>query len=137
LSKRVCYELFYFPYIPDSLIHPTHINAPQKLFGYHTFYDFAATFINMVFDYETVYFDYRGRTWLIELWKGQYSINSGCKLGVYYADQINLVKWCIQEKSSGPLNVYSAKCPPIFPLYITREVLHSDTLSEIPQSTSS
>ena len=51
--------------------------------------------------------------------------------------QINLVKWCIQAKSSGALNVGSAKCPPLFPLYVTREVLHSDTLSELPQSTSS
>lgn len=77
-----------YAYNPHQDIFTSHINAPQKLFGYHTFYDFAATFFNMVFDYETIYFDYRGRTWLIELWKGQYGINSGCELGIYYADQI-------------------------------------------------
>ncbi len=27
-------------------------------------------------------------TWLIELWKGQYGINTGCELGIYYADEI-------------------------------------------------
>ena len=63
-------------------------DAFQKNFGYRTFYDIAATYVNMVFDYETVYFDYIGRTWLIEMWKGQYGINTGCELGVYYADSI-------------------------------------------------
>ncbi len=77
-----------YMYNPHQDIFTSHINAPQKLLGYHTFYDFAAAFFNMVFDYETIYFDYRGRTWLIEIWKGQYGINSGCELGVYYADQI-------------------------------------------------
>ena len=42
----------------------------------------------MIFDYETIYFDYNGRTWLVEMWKGQYGINTGCELGIYYADEI-------------------------------------------------
>lgn len=42
----------------------------------------------MVFDCLPVYFDYAGRTWLIELWKGQYGICTGCEIGVYYADRI-------------------------------------------------
>lgn len=64
------------------------LDANQKIFGYTTFYDLTAPFFNMVFDYETIYFDYAGRTWLIEMWKGQYGINSGCELGIYYADKI-------------------------------------------------
>lgn len=62
--------------------------APQKLFGYTTFYDLSAPFFNMVFDYETIYFNYNSRTWLIEMWKGQYGINAGCELGIYAADGI-------------------------------------------------
>lgn len=42
----------------------------------------------MVFDSLPVYFDYRGRTWLIEFWKGQYGINTGAEIGVYHADGI-------------------------------------------------
>lgn len=64
------------------------LDAPQKVFGYTSFYDFSAAYFNMVFDYETIYFDYGGRTWLIEMWKGQYGINAGCELGVYYTDEI-------------------------------------------------
>lgn len=75
-------------YEPQQDIFATRLNAPQKLFGYTTFYDLSAPFFNMVFDYETIYFDYGGRTWLVEMWKGQYGINSGCELGIYYADSI-------------------------------------------------
>lgn len=75
-------------YEPIQDIFATRLNAPQKLFGYTTFYDFSAPYFNMVFDFETIYFDYGGRTWLIEMWKGQYGINSGCELGIYYADSV-------------------------------------------------
>ena len=64
------------------------LDAPQKVFGYTSFYDFSAPYFNMVFDYETIYFDYNEKTWLIEMWKGQYGINTGCELGLYYADTI-------------------------------------------------
>ena len=63
-------------------------DAPQKIFGYTTFFDQSAPYFNMIFDYETIYFDHNARTWLIEMWKGQYGINTGCELGVYYADKI-------------------------------------------------
>ena len=75
-------------YEPLQDIFATRLNAPQKLFGYTTFYDLSAPLFNMVFDYETIYFDYDNRTWLIEMWKGQYGINSGCELGIYYADTL-------------------------------------------------
>ena len=69
-------------------IFATRHDAPQKLFGYTTLYDLSAPFFNMIFDYETIYFNYKSRTWLIEIWKGQYGINTGCELGIYYADRI-------------------------------------------------
>lgn len=75
-------------YDPHQDIFAARLDAPQKLFGYNTFYDLSAAYFNMVFDYETIYFDYNGRTWLIEMWKGQYGINAGCELGIYYADTI-------------------------------------------------
>jgi len=42
----------------------------------------------MVFDALPVYFDYQGRTWLIEFWKGQYGINTGAEIGIYHTDGI-------------------------------------------------
>lgn len=79
---------FGYEYEPSQDVFLSILDAPQKLFGYHTFYDYAAAFFNMVFDYETIYFNYANRTWLIELWKGQYGICSGCEVGVYYHETI-------------------------------------------------
>lgn len=64
------------------------IDAWQREFGYHALFDRMAARFNMVFDCEPIYFDYDGRTWLIEFWKGQYGINSGAEIGIYYADRI-------------------------------------------------
>lgn len=77
-----------YAYNPRQDIFASRLDAPQKLFGYATLYDIFAPYFNMVFDYETIYFNYKDRTWLIEMWKGQYGINAGCELGIYYADRI-------------------------------------------------
>ncbi|MBQ7943208.1 MAG: DUF4474 domain-containing protein [Lachnospiraceae bacterium] len=79
---------FGFLYEPSEDIFATRLDAPQKLFGYTSFYDLSAPYFNMIFDYETIYFDYNSRTWLIEIWKGQYGISTGCELGIYCADTI-------------------------------------------------
>jgi len=66
----------------------TRLDAAQKIFGYTSFYDRSAPYFNMIFDYEPVYFDYDDKTWLIEMWKGQYGLTSGCEVGIYSADKI-------------------------------------------------
>lgn len=63
-------------------------DAWQKDYGYSDIYDKAAPFFNMIFDNMKVYFNYNGRTWLIELWKGQYGINTGSEIGLYYSNKI-------------------------------------------------
>ncbi len=61
-------------------------DAWQKNFGYSRIYDEAAALMGMIIDCEPVYFDYGGRKWLIELWKGQYGIATGCEIGIYTKD---------------------------------------------------
>lgn len=63
-------------------------DAWQRTFGYTAFFDKASPHFNMVFDALPIYFDYQNRTWLIEFWKGQYGINTGAEIGLYYADDI-------------------------------------------------
>ena len=75
-------------YEPYQDIFVSRLDAIQKNFGYATLYNHFAPYFNMVFDHETFYFDYDNRTWRIEIWKGQYGINVGCELGIYYADGI-------------------------------------------------
>ncbi|MBD5547232.1 MAG: DUF4474 domain-containing protein [Lachnospiraceae bacterium] len=63
-------------------------DAWQREAGYTALFDRSAPLFNMVFDYLPVYFPYQNQTWLIELWKGQYGINTGAEIGVYYADHL-------------------------------------------------
>lgn len=81
-------EPFGFSYLPVQDVITTETDAWQKNFGYRYLYDQSASRFNMVFDCEPFYFDYNGRTWLIEFWKGQYGINVGGEVGIYYSDTI-------------------------------------------------
>ena len=64
------------------------IDAWQKTAGYTWLYDYMAPRFQMVLDALPVYFDYQGKTWLIEFWKGQYGINTGAEIGIYHADKL-------------------------------------------------
>lgn len=81
-------EPFGYWYDSDQDIFSSRTDAWQKTFGYGQFYDNMAPFFNMIFDCQPVYFDYGGKTWLIEFWKGQYGINTGSEAGVYHCDTI-------------------------------------------------
>jgi hypothetical protein len=59
----------------------------QKQFGYCRFYDFVAPFMNLIYDSEPIRFDYDGKHWLIQLWKGQYGMTTGCEVGVYTTEE--------------------------------------------------
>lgn len=79
---------FGYSYIISQDIFTTRIDAWQREFGYCDLYDKTAAGFHMIMDCLPVYFNYCGRTWMIEFWKGQYGINTGCEIGVYYADGI-------------------------------------------------
>lgn len=79
---------FGFSYNAPQDVFVTTTDAWQREFGYCTAYDRTAPSFNIVFDCEPVYFDYCGRTWMIEFWKGQYGINTGAEVGIYHADSV-------------------------------------------------
>lgn len=79
---------FGFYYLPSQNIMTSALDAWQRDFGYHALFDKTAPRFQIVVDCEPVYFDYGGKTWLIEFWKGQYGINTGGEIGVYRAPGI-------------------------------------------------
>lgn len=95
-TETKCYLLcsliedFGFCYNLKQDIFTSQINAWQRDYGYCTLFDRTAPLFQMVFDCEPIYFDYNGKTWLIELWKGQYGINTGGEVGIYHADGLIL-----------------------------------------------
>lgn len=59
-------------------------DAWQRTYGYCRLYDeLAGPIGGLVFDSEPVYFEYAGKRWLIEFWKGQYGMNFGGEIGIY------------------------------------------------------
>jgi Domain of unknown function (DUF4474) len=73
-----------FSYDPAQDIIYSRMDALQRKLGYAYAYDAAALLgISAVIDCEPIFFDYGGKHWMIELWKGQYGLETGCEVGVY------------------------------------------------------
>lgn len=93
ICKKVCLlnkllgPLGFCYHIKQDII-VTKIEAWQRNFGYCSLFDKTASRFGMVFDCEPIFFYYRGRTYRIELWKGQYGICLGGEIGIYYTDGI-------------------------------------------------
>jgi UDP-2,3-diacylglucosamine pyrophosphatase LpxH len=73
-----------FRYDPEQDIIYSKMYPAQRELGYAYAYDAAAVTMSAVLDCEPIFFDYGGKTWMIELWKGQYGLETGCEIGVYY-----------------------------------------------------
>ncbi len=76
-------EPFGFAYSLSKDIFYSLEDAWQKEFGYGKLYDEMAPVMNMIIDCEPIYFEYGGRRWMVEFWKGQYGITTGAEVGVY------------------------------------------------------
>lgn len=77
---------FGYYYCSKQDVVSTRNDAWQRQAGYTAVFDRAALHLHMVFDALPIYFNYQGKTWLIELWKGQYGINTGAEIGIYCAN---------------------------------------------------
>lgn len=76
-----------FVYDLEQDIFYSEMDAWQRNFGYCRLYDEAAAIMGMIVDCEPIHFDYNGKKWLIEFWKGQYDLTTGCEIGVYSIEE--------------------------------------------------
>lgn len=76
---------FGFAYEPYQDIFYSIMYPWQRELGYCRLYDEASAALSMIIDCEPITFEYNGRKWLIEFWKGQYGMNTGGEVGIYYA----------------------------------------------------
>ena len=79
-------ELYGFLYDKNNDIIGSNMYPWQREVGYCKLYDDTAPFINMIIDSEPIYFEYDNRRWLIEIWKGQYGMNTGGEIGIYVSE---------------------------------------------------
>ena len=76
LGYRYSYE--------DDYYYTDDINCWQKFFGFNFAYDSIAPLILFEYDYTRVFFNYGGKDWMIQMWKGQYgAVFYGSEVGVY------------------------------------------------------
>jgi hypothetical protein len=75
---------FGFTYEPNQDIFYSLMNPWQRELGYCRLYDEASAALSMIIDCEPIRFEYNGRKWMIEFWKGQYGMNTGGEVGIYY-----------------------------------------------------
>jgi len=75
--------LFGFDYDKDDNFWYTPINAWQRSFGYSKVYDDLAFLAGCYYDTVRVCFEYDGKEWLIQYWKGIYGYTSGAEIGIY------------------------------------------------------
>jgi len=79
-----------YSYDPQQNIFYSRMDAWQRKYGYCQLYDEAMAPMSMIIDCEPIPFEYNNKRWLIELWKGQYGITTGCEVGVYVTDGLDL-----------------------------------------------
>jgi hypothetical protein len=72
-----------FDYDPENDIISSRMDAWQRKVGYCWKYDQGAPLLGFIIDCEPICFTYGGAKWMIELWKGQYGIETGAEIGVY------------------------------------------------------
>ena len=68
----------------DDYYYTDDLNCWQKYFGFNFAYDFIAPLLLFEYDYTRVFFNYGGKDWMIQMWKGQYGmLFYGSEVGVY------------------------------------------------------
>lgn len=75
-----------FEYDDEQGIYYSQMNPLQRKFGFNIGYDMAAPLAGMIYDTKRIEFEYDGREWMIQIWKGQYGITSGAEIGLYNRD---------------------------------------------------
>ena len=65
----------------------------QRYFGFCEIYDKCAPVTMMFYNTQRYKFDYEGKNWMIQVWKGQYGITSGAEIGVYTKSPKNPVEF--------------------------------------------
>ena len=56
----------------------------QTLFGFAKIYDYCAPMVAMEYDHLRLFYNYDGKDFLMEFWKGHYGAFIGCEIGLYH-----------------------------------------------------
>lgn len=106
-----------FAYDPVQHIFYSRRNGWQRKYGYCRAYDEAAAHFSMIFQCEPFYFYYDKKEWLLEFWKGQYGMTTGCEVGLYFREKTPLLE---QEEKGRSTTLFQAAEEKDFPFMTVR-----------------
>lgn len=106
-----------FAYDPVQHIFYSRRNGWQRKYGYCRAYDEAAAHFSMIFQCEPFYFYYDNKEWLLEFWKGQYGMTTGCEAGLYFREKTPLSEQGEKSRSAAHFQAAEEKD---FPLMTVR-----------------
>ncbi len=90
-------DKFGFVYDREQDIYVSKVNSWQRKAGYSSLVDLISVPANMVIHCEPVKFDYKGKPYMIELWKGQYGVSTGAEIGIYKKNNPKKKQWTCGE----------------------------------------
>jgi hypothetical protein len=97
-TARIIADLGY-TYDAKQDIYVSRVDAWQRKAGYSGLVDSVAVPAGMVIDCEPVIFDYNGKTYMIEFWKGQYDLSAGAEIGIYIKSNSEMWTWkCVDNQ---------------------------------------
>ena len=78
-------HFLYYAFDPSQRLVYNKDNAFQWMFGFNKVYDLFTAFMNVYADTTRFTFEYEGKDWLIQLWKGAYAtiLAAGGEVGIY------------------------------------------------------
>lgn len=78
-------SFLYYKYDPSQHLVYNSEKAFQWIFGFNKFFDLFTAFMNVYADTTRFTFEYEGKDWLIQLWKGAYAtvLAAGGEVGIY------------------------------------------------------
>lgn len=88
-----------FEYDEAQGIYYSQMNPLQRKFGFNFVYDMAAPLAGMHYSTKRIEFEYGGKEWMVQIWKGQYGITSGAEIGLYSRDPSKVMQYDCADDS--------------------------------------
>lgn len=88
-----------FEYDEEQGIYYSQMNPLQRKFGFNFVYDMAAPMAGMYYSTKRIEFEYAGKEWMVQIWKGQYGITSGAEIGLYSRDPSKVMQYDCADDS--------------------------------------
>ncbi len=88
-----------FEYDEAQGIYYSQMNPLQRKFGFNFVYDMAAPLAGMHYSTKRIEFEYGGKEWMVQIWKGQYGITAGAEIGLYSRDPSKVMQYDCADDS--------------------------------------